>query len=549
MDIDGDGDLDLPVADNSGDFAYFEKTADGFEKRDGAADDPFDGTAVGSGARTAFIDLDGDGDLDLAAGLTDGTIASFENTGTAQAAAWTARTGAANPFDGIDVGNNAAPAFVDLGGDGDFDLVVGNATGVVLCFENTGTAQAPAWTPRTGAANPFDGIDVGDLSAPVFANLDGRTGPDLHMVVATRDGAFQLFSNTGTPQAPSYAAVFSNRLGVIDLGDGNSPQAAFGDVDGDGDPDLVTGHTMSHLLLYLNTDGSFQAEDRINPFHGVNEGWFTAAGLADLDGNGLPDLAAGSYGGQISRYSNLGTTAEPDYREQTGTGNPWNGFDVGYYAIPDFADLDGDGDMDLAVGAYSYIDYYENTGSAGAPAYTRRTGSANPFSTVTLTSQYAHPTLVDHDDDGDFDLAVGGWSGTDGFLRYFENTGTAQAPAWTERTGTANPFDGITASLGRWFSMISTGFIDIDGNGSPEMFAGLSDGTIRLYEDDGTGYQERTGADNPLDDAGIGVWVIKIKPVDADDDGDMDLVISARTSEATPLYAENLGDGTFVIFQ
>ena len=67
----------------------------------------------------------------------------------------------ANPFDGIDVGSQSAPAFADLDGDGDLDLVVGAGDGTLSNFENTGTASAPVYVAQTGAANPFDGVDVG----------------------------------------------------------------------------------------------------------------------------------------------------------------------------------------------------------------------------------------------------------------------------------------------------------------------------------------------------------------------------------------------------
>ena len=40
-------------------------------------------------------------------------------------------------------------------------------------IENTGTSMAPVFVLRTGSANPFDGVDVGDNSAPALGDLDG----------------------------------------------------------------------------------------------------------------------------------------------------------------------------------------------------------------------------------------------------------------------------------------------------------------------------------------------------------------------------------------
>ena len=56
---------------------------------------------------------------------------------------------------------------------GDLDLVVGEGLGTLSYIENTGTSTAPVFVQRIGSANPFDGIDVGDSSAPTLGDLDG----------------------------------------------------------------------------------------------------------------------------------------------------------------------------------------------------------------------------------------------------------------------------------------------------------------------------------------------------------------------------------------
>jgi hypothetical protein len=105
--------------------------------------------------------------------------------------AFAAQTGAANPFDGVDVGNLSTPSFADLDGDGDLDAVVGDINGILHYFENTGSAIAPAFTARTGAANPFNGVDVGGLSVPGFADLDGDG--DLDAIVGASNGPLHYF--------------------------------------------------------------------------------------------------------------------------------------------------------------------------------------------------------------------------------------------------------------------------------------------------------------------------------------------------------------------
>ena len=89
----------------------------------------------GTYSTPTWIDLDDDGDYDVVAGDETGNIHFFENTGSSTSASYTERTGSDNPFDAILVQINdnkvtdddvadgipdgrAAPAFVDLDGDG-----------------------------------------------------------------------------------------------------------------------------------------------------------------------------------------------------------------------------------------------------------------------------------------------------------------------------------------------------------------------------------------------------------------------------------------------
>ena len=62
---------------------------------------------------------------------------------------------------------------------------------------------------------------------------------------------------------------------------------------------------------------------------------------------------------------------------------------------------------------------------------------------------------------GDLDLVVGEGSGD---LTYIENTGTTTAPVFVQRTGTANPFDGIDVG---WYSAPAFGDFDNDGTRRP----------------------------------------------------------------------------------
>src|SRR5262249_4719959 len=131
-----------------------------------------------------------DGDADLVAGESSGALLFFENTGSALAPAFLARAGAANPLDGRDVGSTSTPALADFDRDGDLDLAAGEDGGSLAYFKNQGSAAIASFTPLTGAANPLAGYDVGDQSSPGAGSLVGNGIPAL--VTGSQAGTFAV---------------------------------------------------------------------------------------------------------------------------------------------------------------------------------------------------------------------------------------------------------------------------------------------------------------------------------------------------------------------
>ncbi len=197
----------------------------------------WDAPDVGGYAAPAFADLDNDGDYDLLIGETWDSYA-YENTGTPSSPAWTAKSG----WNAPDIGRDAAPAFADLDGDGDYDLLIGSHS-VSYAHENTGTPSSPVWT-----ANPsWDAPVVGFNAKPAFADLDGDGDPDL--LIGERDGVSYAHENTGTPSSPAWTANPS--WDAPDVGRYAAP--AFADLDGDGDHDLLIGGGYGVSCAYENT--------------------------------------------------------------------------------------------------------------------------------------------------------------------------------------------------------------------------------------------------------------------------------------------------------
>ena len=258
-----------------------------FEQLRGSAN-PFDGRGVYLFSSPAFADVDGDGDLDAVVGEAYGNIRLFENEGGAFAPV----PDADNPFAGLPVDEVARPAFVDLDGDGDLDLVVGGSYGAIQLFEN----DNGAFVEQTGADNPFGSILVDYAAAPAFVDLDGDS--DLDLVVGEYGGTVHAFENANG--AFTELTGSDNPFDSI-LAYGGTP--AFVDLDGDGDLDLALGTVYGDIRAFENDNGAFtELTGPNNPFDGIFAGYFAAPSFVDLDGDGDLDLVSGNYYGTLLSF-------------------------------------------------------------------------------------------------------------------------------------------------------------------------------------------------------------------------------------------------------
>ncbi len=503
---------------------------------------PLSHVQVDSLSGPEFVDIDADGDLDVFSGAWDGNIFYYRNDGTTAAPNFVPTTGTDNPFAVVDVGSNSRPAFVDIDADGDWDAFIGEYDGILNYYRNEGTASAPVFVLVTGDDNPFDGESLMYKSAPAFVDIDSDGDFD---VFVGKDNAIRYYRNEGTSSSPDFVlqSTANNPL-YFAASEVLDREIAFVDLDSDGDVDALVGDQGGDLH-YLRNDGSASIPLFVlqsganNPFNGLNVYGSGSPAFIDVDGDGDSDAFVGDSQGAFCYFRNDGTSNAPSFVEVSGSANPFDNVDVGFDSEPTLVDIDDDGDFDAFIANDDLIfNYYRNDGTINIPHFLEVTGSDNPLNGFSSWASGAM-AFVDIDADDDLDAFVGAFSG---YIRYYRNDGTAAAPdfTWVETT---NPFKGI--NVGRFSDPV---FVDLDADADFDAFVGREDSPLLYYRNDGTAtapaFITVTGSADPFYGFTMEDF---ISPAfaDLDSDGDWDAMVKHGDGFFTPYvlgYYRN--DGT-----
>ncbi len=275
-DWDGDGDLDLAVGNDGAPDLVYENEGQGVSLRLDTANGLGWQSGLTDTTRTrsvAWGDWDQDGDLDLALGKRNEPAQVFENTGAGLLLA---------PADGLgwqspEPVRAEGAAWGDWDGDGDLDLALGSSI-----FENENDTLTLDPPNRLGWEGGFTATDV------AWANVDGSGTAELAIM---------------TPgKARVYRRVRDTMLAYWQSRDFISPQsAAWGDVDGDQDLDLVVANAdddgFEPNMVFENINGRLSTEIRpawqTTDLSADGDGFTQSYGVAlgDVDADGDLDIA------------------------------------------------------------------------------------------------------------------------------------------------------------------------------------------------------------------------------------------------------------------
>jgi hypothetical protein len=231
----------------------------------------------------AVAEIDGDPELEIVFGTREGYVYVVNHDGTT-VAGWPTYIGGM-PYD-------TPVAVGDLDGDGTPSIVAGNTTGMVYAWQPNGSPE-PGW-PVTM-----------DVESDVFVSIGALGGPHARYVVALCGQEMRAIAPDGQDVSPAWG-TFTDLL---------TRPAAIGDVDGDGEAEIVT---LKGSWLHVHNLAESQSET-FTFFAGETFG--AAPTLADMNNDGTLEIAAPTNAGTLYLLNHDGSSFSTDWPISVASGS------------------------------------------------------------------------------------------------------------------------------------------------------------------------------------------------------------------------------------